>query len=276
MGSSQWVIGRIVTKCTEIIHLSGNYIRSKQVSGRTFSTVQLEDHGDHSYFPLNRIFHSRYASINDLGSNALFAYSSQTSSQDMRRILNHVHGHVCEHASYSDMRKLLQRNHLWTEDSRLLLSSILENCSHCIITKPPMGMQPISLSKLTSNFNEAVCVDDFFLDRVIMFHVIDKANRHSFAAVVNTTKMCEAIILFDTAWIRMYWAPGMVFGDKAFDSTQFRNHLNYHKIQLTPILARRHNKNTIESKHCVIRNVYLRLSSQHPNFNQTLLAVNAV
>ena len=175
-GSSQWVIGRNVAKRTDIIHLDGNYIRFNHVSGPKFSTVQLEDHGDHSYIPLNRFFHNTYASINDLGSNALFPYSSQTSSPDMRHILNRVHEHVCGHASYSDMRKLPPRNHLWTDDSHLLLSSILENCPHCIITKPPTGMRPVSLSRLTSNLNEAVCVEHFSW-RSHMFHVMDKATR---------------------------------------------------------------------------------------------------
>ena len=275
-GSLQWIIGRNVTRKTDIIHLNRNYIRFRHTPGQSYSTVQLIDHGDHSFIPKHKFIHGNFISVNDTDTGALCIHSATVSNHDVGKIIKRAHEHVCRHASYDDMRILLQRNNLWADNTKNILLSIIENCPHCIITKAPTGLRPVSLSRINSRFNESVCVDHIFLDGIIIFHVMDKATRYSVAAIVESTKISEAIIVFDTTWVNQYWSLGTLFGDQAFNTEAFKSHLNFHNIKFNPIPARRHNKNAIESKHRVIRDIYLRLKAHHPNIPTQLLAINAI
>ena len=60
------------------------------------------------------------------------------------------------------------------------------------------------------------------LDGIILFHVMEKATKYSVAAIVESTKHSEAIIMFDTTWVNQYWSPETLFGDKAFDIEAFK------------------------------------------------------
>lgn len=52
-------------------------------------------------------------------------------------------------------------------------------------------------------------------------------------------------------------------GDSAFRSKDFQSFADTYDIQLKPLPPRRHNKNVLQSKHKVIRDIFLRL--QHEN-----------
>ena len=105
---------------------------------------------------------------------------------------------------------------------------------------------------------------------------MDKATRYSVAAIVESKKISEPIIMFDTTWVNQYWSSGTLCGDTTFDTESFKSHMNFHNITFNPIPARRHNKNAFESIYIVIRDIYSQLKAHHPHILSELLAVNAI
>ena len=83
--------------------------------------------------------------------------------------------------------------------------------------------------------------------------------------------MTEAIEEFETTWIKPFWSPGAVQGDKAFDNATFREYLLAHDIDFRPVPPRRHNKNAIESRNRILRNIYMRLRHANPTISPKLL-----
>lgn len=61
-----------------------------------------------------------------------------------------------------------------------------------------------------------------------------------------------------------------VRSDLAFKNETFVSFLNEIGAKLQPVPPRRHYKNVLESKHCVIRSIYLQLRSAAPDFDKHL------
>ena len=109
------------------------------------------------------------------------------------------------------------------------------------------------------SFNELVCIDHMFLEENCVFHIMDSYSRYSAGSVVSSTTMGEAIPIFDAHWISAFWAPDTVLYDRAFNTNMFKSYLSDLGSEMRPIPPRRHNKNVLEYKHRIIRDVYLRL-----------------
>ena len=155
------------------------------------------------------------------------------------------------------------------------LSQLLETCQHCRVTGAPSPNRPVSLSAMSTNCNDVVCVDHFHLDDHDVFHVMDTTSRYSVSAVVESTGMEEAIQQFEICWITPFWAPQYIQGDQAFNNDIFKNYLKKQGTEFRPVPPRRHSKNTIESKHRIIRDIYLRLKSANPDVSTKLLVLQA-
>lgn len=50
----------------------------------------------------------------------------------MNRVVDKVHMHTYGHSIYSDIRRLLQRNILWSDDVQRYLADILQRCNACV------------------------------------------------------------------------------------------------------------------------------------------------
>ncbi len=64
--------------------------------------------------------------------------------------------------------------------------------------------------------------------------------------------------------------------DQAFDNENFQNFLNVYGIESRPIPARRHNKNVLESKHKIIRDIFIRLESESDPYSEAMRAQQAI
>ena len=56
---------------------------------------------------------------------------------------------------------------------------------------------------------------------------------------------------------------GSIVFDRAFENNEFKGYLTLHDIQVRPLPPRRHNKNALESKYRVLRDIFLRLQQAH-------------
>ena len=93
-------------------------------------------------------------------------------------------------------------------------------------------------------------------------HVMDAASRYSVGAVVEDTSMRQAIVVLDAHWVTPFWTPDVVAYDSEFKNSIFINYLKDQGIDARPLPSRRHNKNVLESKHRIIRDVFLRLKEE--------------
>ena len=96
----------------------------------------------------------------------------------------------------------------------------------------------------------------FHFGNLRICHIIDSKTRYSAGAVVNDTGMEVAIGVLDSHWISPVWAHDSIQFDQAYANKEFNDFLSLHRINPRPIPARRHNKNVIESKRKMIRDIF--------------------
>ena len=269
-GSSQWVVGRNVTRRCNINHANGNTLQIPQIN----DYISLADNNFHSHIPLNTF--TKLSRHDDYKYKAkLFCATAKinqnenthTPWSEIKKIVDKVHQHICGHSQYSDIKILLQRNNLWNEEVNRYLSTIMEKCTSCKTTSVPQPSRKVSLSSLSRQFNDLVCIDHLHLENNRVFHVMDSHTRYSSGMVVQSLTMTEAIKVFECQWMSQFWAPKCILFDPAFDNDEFLNYAHTYDIETKPIPPRRHNKNVIESKHKIIRDIYLRIKHSNEDNN---------
>lgn len=199
-GSSQWIIGRNVTRFGNIIHIGTNRLELPDF-------VSLVDNKFHSFVPY-KLFLPADIAISKMSVNRIFCVTAQLSDEtktqspwsEVKKVIDKVHTHVCGHSSYSDIKTLLERNQLWNVDAQKYLATVLEKCSSCATTHEPKASRKVSLSTLNREFNEIVCIDYLHLRGNTVFHMLDSVSRYSIGDVVDTTAMTEAISVFELQW----------------------------------------------------------------------------
>lgn len=287
-GSSRWLIGRNVTLLCNHLQINDNRLQLPLID-ETQDYITLINNETHSFIPLCPLMRSQSLSkyhscsvMSLVGHSVRTSVSSENSEtlarplNEITRIVQRVHDHVCEHASYGDVRTLLQRNKLWNNDVQRYVASTVEKCPNCIAAAPPATTRKVSISGINRCFNDVVFVDHFWLDDICLFHAMDSFSRFSIAQPVTSTAISEVIVAFENLWISHFWPPSQVQGDLAFRFPKFTDFLAKCNISFRPVPPRRHHKNLLEPKHGVIRAVYLRLKSASPSENTGLLTVSAV
>ena len=195
---------------------------------------------------------------------------------ELKRIVHRVHKHTCGHASYSDVRILLQRNNLWSQEVEHYLGDTMQKCIHCNKSASPTPARKVSLSSLTKSFNDLIFIDYFYLDDIRLFHVMDMATRFSACYLSDSHSMSDSIIALQSCWLSHHWTPAEIQADRAFDNQEFRKFCHNLGTNLRLSLPRRHNKNTLEPKHGIIRSIYQRLRSANAHIYPRLVDLQSV
>ncbi len=188
--------------------------------------------------------------------------ASDRAWSDVKKVVDNVHKHVCGHATLSDMQKLLERNNLWNREVGTYLKRIVNSCSNCARFHVSKKARKESLSTVNRSFNEFACIDYFHLGNMRICLIMDAATCYSVGAAETDIGMESSINVFYSHWISHFWAPNSIQFDQAFDDDIFRNFFNLYGIEFRPITVRRHNKNVTESKHKIIRDIFIRLESE--------------
>lgn len=92
---------------------------------------------------------------------------------------------------------LEQRNGLWIPDVTKYVAQVLDSCKSCIAVQELKGFRPVSVSSMSREFNQVVCVDHFFIDDVKVFHAMYASSRYSFGAPAPDTSMTTSIEAFE-------------------------------------------------------------------------------
>ena len=274
-GSSSWVIGRNVTRVCNIIHIGSNRLEFLDSNG-TWEKITMADVGDHSYLDASRFMRNNLSIDGDSSERSLICltcsvHSAELSWADIKKIIDKVHRHVCGHATYNDIKLLLDRNKIWTDDCAKYLSHIMEQCVNCKVVQLPSGSRKVSLRSMSRSFNDVLCVDHLFIEQHDIIHFMDAQTRYSSGLLVPTTNMRDAIYGMETKWFSEFWPPQSIQGDKAFQAEEFKDYLKIYDISFRLVPPRRHSKNVLESKHRVLRDIYLRMKDNAVNDDPRLL-----
>lgn len=100
----------------------------------------------------------------------------------------------------------------------------------------------MSITTLDREFNHVIFIYDFFLNEIILFHVMNTVSRYLAASVVQSTGLSEALCAFETIWIAQFWTPKAVHADCVFHTGEFKEMLQSQGISLRPVPPRRHKK----------------------------------
>ena len=268
-GSSQWVIGRNVTRKANIEHINRNAIAF--MVNDQLDYISITNSGFLSYVQIDMfcISHDTENVLECLSGSML----EEKSWSEVKAIIEKVHKHVCGHANYADLQLLLERNELRNGSVASYVHQLIESCSACHSSAPPQPNRKVSISSLSRAFNEIVCVDHFYLDAIRLMHCMDLGSRLSTVHVVHTATISEAVIGFEACWVPHFGYPESIHGDKAFDASNFKSYMKERDISFRPVPPGRHSKNTIESKHNVIRSIYLRLKQDKGDSHKATLVL---
>lgn len=172
---------------------------------------------------------------------------------EVKAVIDKVHKHVCGQANFNDMRMLLDRNNLWNDAVEKYVGNLISSCTACRSTAPPQLSRKVLISSLSKQISDIVCVDHFYVHVVRLMHCVDAATRFSAAFVVSSASMNDAVFAFESCWISQFWEPTAIHGDKAFAYGSFMEFMNSRDIMIRLVPPRCHTKNSVESKHGVIR-----------------------
>ena len=111
-----------------------------------------------------------------------------------------VQKHVCGLANYTDFQILLESNDLWNDAVASYISQLIESCTACRFTASPQPNRKVSITSLSTQFNEVLCIDHFYLDAIHLMYFKDLTTRYSAVFDVDTTKMEDAVIAFEALW----------------------------------------------------------------------------
>lgn len=90
---------------------------------------------------------------------------------------------------------------------------------------------------------------------------MDRNSRYSAALTVPSALLSDAIVAFESSWFSKFCPPSFVQGDLAFRHDDFDTYLSQYGTIFRTVPNLRHHKNVLESKHGVIRAIFLRLKS---------------
>ena len=83
-GSSQWLIGRNVTKHCNIVHINGHYLQSPSSCDYSSNTISLLEHDFHSYVPIEKFLPQHQVLTENQVSKLYFATATVEKSTEAR------------------------------------------------------------------------------------------------------------------------------------------------------------------------------------------------
>lgn len=249
-GSSQWIVGRNVTKHCKITRCNGNNLELPALSDSGQKMlISIVDYDLHSYVPLSAFGIISCSTKVYCAVNYFAAKATERSWSEIKAIVDKVHKHVCGHAAVRGMMILLERNGIWSDNVKSYFLQMVEICPKCKMTEGPKGMRKVSLDDLSSFFIDRVCPDHVFLDKHVVLHFMDSSTRLSHSAIVETRTVKEAINLFEMFWVSQNGYPHSLIAEQAFVTDDSQKIADSVGMKLLRVPSRCHHKNVLESKH---------------------------
>lgn len=115
----------------------------------------------------------------------------------------------------------MERSGLWNAAAESYVNTVTSNCTSFNSTAPPQPERKVSVSTLSPEFNDKVCVDHLFLENMRVFHCMDARTRYSTAHVDNSPTLHDAEMEFETSRIAQSWMLVNFQADNPFSAGFF-------------------------------------------------------
>lgn len=171
---------------------------------------------------------------------------------EVKNIIDKLHKHVRRHANYTDYRLLSERSELWTDPVGAYAAHSIDNYTVCRSIAAPPPSKKVSISSLSKQFNEIVCIDHVYLDKLLLMHCMDLKSRYANAFAVGSASIKDAVHAFEAMWASIFWYPDAVQIEKAFQVVCFKTHMPRLGIAIRSGPPGRHSKNNLKSRDTVI------------------------
>lgn len=102
---------------------------------------------------------------------------------------------------------------------------------------------------------------------------MDMVIRYSAAHIVPSTSNKHSIIGIESFWLSQFWMSAAVQADSAFAGETFKSYLSSRDIKFRIVPPRCGSRNPLESKHGIIRSIFLKFCAAYPNTNLKLRAL---
>lgn len=123
--------------------------------------------------------------------------------------------------------------------------------------------------KLCGYFNKNQCVQRKKLSNV------QKLRPTCFQHLVPSTSINHAILGFKSAWLSQFLISDAVQADSAFAGSNLKSFFDARNVSFPPAPPQRHSWNPLESKHSVIRTIFLNLRAGEPHESAEMHALCA-
>lgn len=140
--SSQWVIDQNITCNGTISQLNSPVIG---VRGENHTAVSFKVLLSNwlLFMPFSSVF--RYTLIISASSSISVPASPLQLWGNVEAVVDRVHLHVCGHTDFTDIKLLLQRNNVWSDDVKDYLGDTIRRCRVCRATSYPQTAREVSL-----------------------------------------------------------------------------------------------------------------------------------
>lgn len=191
-------------------------------------------------------------------------------------IYDRIHRHVCGPADFSDIKRLLQPNSLWSDDVNRYLTGTISKGSGCLPASFPHYTWKGPLRSMNRSYDYCICIDHMFLDIHRLPHKMNAKTRFSAGILCDNMELETFAHGITSCWTTPLGASKVLHRDDAFNHKAFTDFVTAIGSTFEPIPPRRHQKNVLESKHGVVRSIYLRLEESEPNMDTWILAVQSI
>lgn len=145
----------------------------------------------------------------------------------------------------------------------------------CDVVKLQMSGE-LSLSSLSHDFNQSVCMDHAFLDFAQIFRVMDATIHFYCIVLVDDFLLTGSAPSLETWWLQNFWLHVRLYGEHAFSKPKFSNFVHQLIIWFRPVPPHRNAKKVLESKHRITRSILVLLLEHTLSADQKLLSLWAI
>lgn len=140
-----------------------------------------------------------------------------------------------------------------------LCKSLSKNAITVLHPLHQFSNRKVWINGIYSLFNYVVCVDHLYLEDIRLLNFMDSRSRYSAALTVPSASLSDSIIASEYIWVSQFWPPSFVQEDLAFRQDEFDTYLSQYGTIFRHFPTLVHQNNMLESKHGMIRNIFLRL-----------------
>lgn len=93
---------------------------------------------------------------------------------------------------------------------------MIEKCIDCQAADIPPPNRKMYIGCMNNRFNDVVCVDHFYLERILIFHYMVNFSRYSTRFLASGASLEAAKFGMEATWMSEFWPTRAVQGDISF------------------------------------------------------------